>query len=410
MNITYWLVVCLLLALAFLIIIPPLWKKREIHESDSEQRNVKIAQDGARDLKEQLQVGALTQKQFDEQYLELELSLGDDLDTEQHKKNIASQGRWIIPVIAICIPLFSVLTYFMLGEPDALIKAQQQQTQQSAIPSMQGVNAMVNGLAERLKQEPDNAKGWVMLGRSYKYLKQYKLAVDALEKAYALMGDEPELMLDYADALAMANQGKLSGKPAELIFKSLKKIPNSVSGLWLAGMTKVETGEFPQAIQYWRKLESLLPPGSKDLQEIQGMILAVLAQNPDIKSIEPEKTVTESKSSVSVDVQVSMSVAIKTKTNLSDTVFIYAKALTGHPMPIAIIRKQVSDLPISVTLDDSMAMMPTRKLSDFKQVKIMARISKSGTAMQQKGDFIGSFELQKLAGNTFVVIVINEEI
>lgn len=409
MNLSYWIVVSVLLALAFLIIIPPLWKKREIEEAESDQRNINIAKDRVNDLKHQLQAGVLNQAQFDEQYVELELALGDDLDIEQLNQKGSSQGRWVVPVISIIIPLFSVLIYLQLGEPDALVKADQQvqQAQQSSQSGLD-VNAMVAGLAERLKQEPGNAEGWLMLGRSYKYLEKYPLAVNAFEKAYALSADDPEVMLQYADALAMANGGKLAGKASELIFKALEKSPNAVTGLWLAGMAKAEKGEFNQAMQYWRKLEKILPPGSDSIMELQGLMAAVQAQTTE--SGEAEETISSPVASVSINVQVSIAESIKAKVTQSDTVFIYAKALTGPPMPLAIVRKQVSDLPLTVTLDDAMAMMPTMKLSNFKQVKVMARISKSGTAMQEKGDFIGSVEVQELAGSTSIIIVINEEV
>jgi cytochrome c-type biogenesis protein CcmH len=226
-----------------------------------------------------------------------------------------------------------------------------------------------------------------------------------------LVDDDPEIMLDYADALAMTNKGRIAGKAAELVFKSLEKLPNSISGLWLAGMAKAEVGEFVAAMQYWKKLETLLPPNSADLQELQKMMAGVQSHIPGSEAIKPlpEKT-QQASAEVSIEVKVSIDSAIKDKVNQSDTVFIYAKALTGPPMPLAIVKKQVSDLPLSVTLNDAMAMMPTMKLSNFKAVKVMARVSKSGTAMSQKGDYVGMLELKELSGNKAVAIVINEEI
>jgi cytochrome c-type biogenesis protein CcmH len=399
-----------LLAIAFFIIIPPLWKKREIKQADSDQRNIKIARERADDLKQQLESLSLTQAQFDEQYAELELTLGDDLDIAQSESKTTSQGRWIAPVILVFVPLLSVLTYLSLGEPDALIKAEIKQTQLAGNES-QDIDAVITGLAQRLKQNPDNAEDWVLLGRSFKYIEQYRLAANSFEKAYTILGDQPELMLQYADSLIMANGGKLTGKSTELIFKALDKEPDNVTGLWLAGIARAEMGEFSQAIRYWRKLETLLPPDSESYIQVQKLISTAQAQNGGAKEV--EKTVATTKdveSTVSIDVQVSLKDDLKTRVNPGDTVFVYAKALTGPPMPLAIVRKQVSDLPLSVTLNDAMAMMPAMKLSNFKQVKVMARVSKSGTAMQQKGDFIGAVELQELTGETSVVIVINEEI
>ena len=307
------------------------------------------------------------------------------------------------------VPLLSVLTYFSLGEPDALIKAEIKQTPQAANES-QNIDSVIADLAQRLKQNPDNAEDWIMLGRSFRYVKQYKLAANSFEKAYALLGDRPDLMFQYAESLAMANGGKLAGKSTELIFKALDKEPENVTGLWLAGMAKAEMEEFSQAIRYWRKLETILPPESDSYKQVQKLISEVQAQNGRAKEVENTVAPTNTESAVSISVQVSLKDDLKTRVNPGDTVFVYAKALTGRPMPLAIVRKQAADLPMSVTLNDAMAMMPAMKLSNFKQVKVMARISKSGTAMQQKGDFIGAVELQELAGKTSIVIVINEEI
>jgi len=410
MNLTYWLVVSVLLAIAFFIIIPPLWKKREIKQADSDNRNIKIAQERASDLKQQLESASLTQAQFDEQYAELELTLGDDLDIAQSESKNISQGRWVVPVILIFVPLLSVLAYLSLGEPDALIKAEIKQTQQADNGS-QDINSVITGLAQRLTQNPDNAEDWVLLGRSFKYVKQYRLAANSFEKAYAIVGDQPELMLQLADSLAMANGGNLAGKSTELIFKALDKEPDNVTGLWLAGMAKAEMRDFSQAILYWRKLEVLLPPGSDSRKQVQQLISTTQAQNGEGNEVEDVAAIAkDAETAISINVQVSLKHELKARVNSGDTVFIYAKALTGPPMPLAIVRKQVSDLPLSVTLNDAMAMMPAMKLSNFKQVKVMARISKSGTAMQQKGDFTGAVELLELTGETSVVIVINEEI
>jgi len=407
LNITYWLVVFVLLMIAFFIIIPPLWKIRKIQPGDFDQRNIHIAQQRVQDLNNQLEAGSLTPEQFEEQYDELELSLNDDLSIKQKGEESSTQGRWVAPVILLLVPLLSISGYLVLGEPDALLKVQEQPAQQT-MNTGTDVNAMISGLIQQLKQQPDNAKGWVKLGRSYKYIKKYQQAVNCFEKAYGLLGDQPEVMLYLADSLAMVNGGQFSAKASELVFKALEISPNNEVGLWLAGMVKTEQKEISQAMQYWLKLETLLPADSNSYRQLQALMATVRAQNPDLE--EKNNKALDAGLAVSINVQVSIDDSIKSKTGPTNTVFIYAKALSGSPMPLAIVRKQVADLPVSVTLDDAMAMMPAMKLSNFKQVKVMARISKSGTAKQQKGDFIGSVKLSDLTAKQSVVIVINQEI
>ncbi len=407
MNITYWLVVFVLLMIAFFIIIPPLWKIRKIQPGDFDQRNIHIAQQRVQDLNNQLEAGSLTPEQFEEQYDELELSLNDDLSIKQKGEESSTQGRWVAPVILLLVPLLSISGYLVLGEPDALLKVQEQPAQQT-MNTGTDVNAMISGLIQQLKQQPDNAKGWVKLGRSYKYIKKYQQAVNCFEKAYGLLGDQPEVMLYLADSLAMLNGGQFSAKASELVFKALEISPNNEVGLWLAGMVKTEQKEISQAMQYWLKLETLLPADSNSYRQLQALMATVRAQNPDLE--EKNNKALDAGLAVSINVQVSIDDSIKSKTGPTNTVFIYAKALSGSPMPLAIVRKQVADLPVSVTLDDAMAMMPAMKLSNFKQVKVVARISKTGTAKQQKGDFIGSVELSDLTAKPSVVIVINQTV
>jgi cytochrome c-type biogenesis protein CcmH len=260
----------------------------------------------------------------------------------------------------------------------------------------------VAGLAARMKNNPNDAQGWLMLGRSYKYLQQYPEAADAFAQAYRLLGDQAEVLLSYADALAMANDGRLSGKPAELVFKALALEPNNMTGLWLGGMAKAEAGDVTGAVQLWRKLEASLPPGSEAQQEIQTLMA-------NIESRKPEEQPTET-APQGIEVEVSLAPELQPKIGPEHTVFIYAQALSGPKMPLAIVRKQVSDLPLTVNLNDSMAMMPEMKLSRFDKVKLIARISKSGNATQQPGDLIGVIDSVDLADRTRNIIVIDSEV
>jgi cytochrome c-type biogenesis protein CcmH len=267
------------------------------------------------------------------------------------------------------------------------------------------INKMVDGLAEKMKNNPDDAQGWLMLGRSYKFQQQYPKAVDAFANAYRLLGDQAEVMLLYADALAYASDKNLAGKPTELIFKALALEPDSISALWLGGMAKAQQGDAVTAIKLWKKLAALLPPGSESQQEIQGLLAKIESEAP-----QPEAAQQANAPSVAIDVQVSLAPELQKSASPGDTVFIYAQALSGPKMPLAIVRKQVSDLPLTVSLNDAMAMMPNMKLSNFANVKVLARISKSGNAVSQPGDLIGVIDQVALADKGNHKIVINGQV
>jgi cytochrome c-type biogenesis protein CcmH len=392
------MLVGLLILAALLIVLPPIWRSREIAAADQDQRNIVIARQRLVELQEQLQTGTLTQAQYEEQRAELEVALSDDLDIPTQAKASGTKGRWMVFVLVLLVPLTALTLYAGLGSYASL----NQTSDNSAMPGPEDINRMVAGLAARMKSNPNDAQGWLMLGRSYKYLQQYPEAADAFAQAYRLLGDQAEVLLSYADALAMANDGRLSGKPAELVFKALALEPNNMTGLWLGGMAKAEAGDAAGAVQLWRKLEALLPPDSEARQEIQTLMA-------NVENRRPEEQPTEA-ASPGIDVEVSLAPELKSKISPEQTVFIYAQALSGPKMPLAIVRKQVSDLPLTVNLNDSMAMMPEMKLSRFDQVKLIARISKSGNATQQPGDLIGVIDSVAQADHTRNIIVIDSEV
>jgi cytochrome c-type biogenesis protein CcmH len=201
----------------------------------------------------------------------------------------------------------------------------------------------------------------------------------------------------------------MAGKPAELVFKALAMEPNNTTGLWLGGMAKAQTGDFSAAMELWKKLEAQLPPGSEAQQEIQSLLAKLATQIP-ADAAQAESKPAQPAKSASIEVQVSLAPELQSSASPNDTVFIYAQSLSGPKMPLAIVRKQVSELPLTVNLTDAMAMMPNMKLSNFEQVKLLARVSKSGNAMQQPGDLIGTIEQVALTDKTPHKIVINGQV
>ena len=409
----FLLIVSVLILIAFLLILPPLWRKQTAQEADLDQRNITIAQHRLAELKENRVSGGLSQEQYEEQLADLEQALSDDLEIKSHITAAQSQGRWVIYVLALGIPLLAGSLYFTLGNYQAISHSAEMSVDPEAL-KLAEINNMVGGLAAKMKANPDDAKGWLMLGRSYKALDQFPKAVDAFANAYRLLGDQAEVMLLYADAIAYANDKNLAGKPTELVFKVLALEPDNMNALWLGGMAKAQQGDPATAIKLWKKLEKLLPPNSEPLQEIQDLLAKIESRDAKIESTDainpvstPESTQPANVPGVAVEVQVSLAPELLKSTSPGDTVFVYAQALSGPKMPLAIVRKQVSDLPLSVSLNDTMAMMPTMKLSNFPQVKLLARISKSGNAMSQPGDLIGSIDSVTLADKKNHTIVIN---
>ncbi len=382
-----------MLALAMIVI--PLIEKPTQLDDDHRQRNIDIARQRLAELKQQLLDGALTQTEFDAYYLELQLTLDDDMQTVDRPKSITRQGRWIIPVLLVVIPTLSLFLYLLLGDTNALRKAELQQTNQQTAANIEN---MVQGLQQRLQQNPNDLEGWSMLGRSYTYLEQYQNAADVYAELNRRKPDDAEIMVQYANNLAMARNGQMAGEPMQLIDKALELSPDNANALWLAGMSKAEQGDYSKAAEYWRKLLSLLPPDSETAPQVQQMLAAVEQQQNKPAA-----------NAVSIEVQVNIDPALKTKLPADKIVFIYAQAVNGPKMPLAIVRKQLADLPVTVTLNDSMAMQGSSHLSEHQQLRIIARVSKSGQAMTEPGDLIGNTEIQQPFGVQPVIVLINQE-
>lgn len=404
--------VALFIAIALCFLLIPLWMKPKfVLQTDSSDLNVQLAQKKLATLKTDLENFVITQAQYESLKNELMLNLHRDLQKNDLHLIDENKGRWLAIPLAIFVPLFALAIYSVKGD----LRAFEPQPEKSEIaqkPTAADINAMVEKLAQRMKEDSSDPQGWVMLARSYKVLKRYDESVEAMRKARAILGDDPETLLQLADVIAMSNGGTLLGEPAILITKALESDANNDMGLWLNGLANAEAGKFNDAITSWQKLQVHYKPDSADFQEVQGLInqaKEALGQPPvSMSEIKAEsKVATNSKS---IRVSVALDEKFKESVNPEDVVFIYAQSVQGGKMPLAVVKKQVKDLPLEVTLDDSMAIMPNMTISSIPNVQISARISKSGNAIAQVGEPIGKMQVSTLIDNIGVSITINENV
>ena len=294
----------------------------------------------------------------------------------------------------------------------------------AAQPSAQveQINAMVEKLAQRMKEQPGDAQGWAMLARSYTALERNSEALAAYEKAVALRKDDPDLLADYADAMAVKNNRSLAGEPYQLVERALKIDPKNLKALALDGAYAFELKDYAKAAKIWEKLVAIGPadsafvkqfgPAIDEARRLAGLPpaskpLAAAAASAGSPATPSNAGDLPRIAGGAVSGRVILAAALASRANPDDTVFIFARAAKGSRMPLAIIRKQVKDLPISFTLDDSMAMSPANKLSGAAKVVVGARISKSGNAMPQPGDLAGQSAAVSV-GSTGLQITISE--
>ena len=372
------------------------------------------------DLQSRHAKGALSKAQLDQQTAALERRLLDlllyDADAPEGQAAGRKASGRLLAGIALAIVLIAAAGYWYKAVP--VLEAQVASEGEGAgQPNSSQILAMVDKLAERLKQDPSDGEGWAMLARSYSVMERNADALDAYARAVALRKDDPSLLVDYADALAVKNNHSLAGEPMKLITQALKIDPANLKGLALAGTDAFVRGDFAQAVRYWSEVEKVGPPDNALVQRVSASLPEArsraglpAAPNPMSAPAPAQAAATQSAPSgaaASVSGTVTLSPALLAKASPQDTVFIFARPATGARMPLAAQRVQVKDLPYRFTLDDSKSMSPATPLSSSAQVVLGARISKSGDAIPQPGDLSGQVGPVAL-GTQGIALEINE--
>jgi len=424
----FWSLAAVMVMIALLFILPALFRKVSSDAAgiDHDALNVEVIRSQLAELDADLQTGRLSEDQHADARRDLEQELLSDLDKDSTavKKGKIRGGQWVAILLVAGIPLLATSLYNLLGSKQIIPQLAQMQSNphppSPANPNGQlSVEEMVNRLAERLRSQPDDRKGWVMLARSYVVLKRYDQAVEAYRNIMRLGGESPELLADFADALAMSQGGRFIPETGELLQRALAAQPDNVKALWLAGHWKNQSGEPAAALEYWQKAQALLPANGEDAAVIRQQIAGVRKQ----LGLPPQESTTQvvtaaatpaTSSTAPVDAAIRVEVTLDPKladqVRPEDTVFIFARAVHGPRMPLAIVRKLARELPLTITLDDSLAMSPAMVLSKFPEVSVGARISRSGNAMPQSGDLQGDKSPVAVGKDTSVAITIDSRV
>lgn len=416
-----------LLAIAFTIA-PLLNSGNPEADVDQNQVNLDLFKQQLAELDNDLAAGKLEQHQYDAARHDLERELLYDIGgTAATPKTIAGGGRWAAPVLALAVPLVAVGLYQVIGYQEMIERMQAGTVSPIADAHAGGADGMppldvlVERLAERMEQNPDDLEGWIMLARTYFTLGQPEPALAAIQRAYALEPDNTEVMLHLAEATAANQDNSLEGRPAELISAVLKQEPDNASARWLSGMIAFQRQQYNAAAVNWQRVLDQLDPADEQAADLRGLIaqarqragappqgavqLAASDRPAAPPVIDPTPPATEPKPTAAkpsandtpaddpavagIEVSVTIDPTVADQVSPDDTLFVFAKAAAGPPMPLAVHRGTVADLPLTVRLDDSMAMMPQLSLSAFPEVIVGARVSKAGRAMPQSGDVEG---------------------
>ncbi len=388
------------------LLVPLFSRKNQQPVVERNAVNVKSAAKRLSELKQELADGQITEEQFKNYRLELETATLEDLKSSDFVENQDQKANTLLAIIvALCVPLLSLFIYQKLGNEQAFHpQAQQEHT----ADSMAELDKILASIEADVEKNPEDLKSWFILGQAYFEMRRYAEAENAYEKAYELSPDDADILVNYAEAIGRANANDLAGKPKELLNKALALIPNHERALWLAGFAEMQTENAEAAREHWSLLLASLEAGSEGYQQVEKLI-AEIDTDPSPESTGTTETDVQGNDvKRSIAVTVSLAAELQDKVDADTTLFVFARASEGPPMPLAVHKTLAKEIPLTVTLDDSMAMMPEMSLSRFPKVIIGARLSSNGQPQGQAGDYEGYSEVIETASTSTVEVVINK--
>jgi cytochrome c-type biogenesis protein CcmH len=381
----------------------------------------------------------------DEEFAAKRTELGEQLLVAIDASPPRSRSTFFAAVaVALLLPALAIGLYRFVGNPAALDPAALTPVPTPASAEHGAdMEQAISGLAAKLKQNPNDAEGWTLLGRAYLETQHFAEGRDALKHAHDVAPDNPDIAVAYAEALTLASEShQFDPQARSMLETALKADPKNQRGIWLLGIADYQAGKFDAAIASWNRLLEQLPKDSSVAQSVKSQIAraeaardgrplpeepaatASVANSETAQAPPPQsapaagqRPVATQPSTAEADgagphltIKVTLDPGLTAKVSPADTVFVYAKAASGPPMPLAIQRLRADQLPATVVLSDGMGMLPNMKLSQFPQVIIGARISKSGNAIAQSGDMQTVSKPMDVATTTPIALTIDQTV
>lgn len=384
--------VLVLIALA-LVLRPLLARGASAGGMANDEVNLRVLRDQSRELDNDLRIGVLSAEQHQNAKAELERRVLDEVQVAEHAQSHGGRSLATAVSIGVALPALAALLYFQLGTPQGL-DAKPHVVDAASSITQSDFEQMTAKLASRLAKNPDDVEGWSMLGQAYRALDKLDESATAWSRAAALKPENATILADYAEALAIARQGRLAGEPTQLLTRALKIDPRNAKALALAGGAAFERGDYNKAIARW---EQLLAQSADDPEMVQALNTGIAEARARLTG--------KPKPAATISGTVSLSPTLATLARPDDSVFVFVRAAKGPRMPLAITRVQVKNLPYDFRLDDSMAMVPEMKLSNFSEVVVAARVSRSGAAQPVPGDLEGASAVIKPGADGIRVVI-----
>ena len=360
-----------LVLICLISLAPVLLNRRRLNEIDIEEENLRLAEFRFNQIADN-----------SEDRIALEASLIDDLKAPKYQpKRERTSGKFFAASFFILIPVTAALIYIKLGspfwiDPDLPTSAEIEQNPEA------NITLLVTRLEQTLQENPDNADGWALAGRTYMSLGRFNDAEQAYQRVHQIVGDDPDILTAWADASLMVNGNVYSREISQRIHRALELNPTQVNALWIAAMGARSQNNFEQSIEYLTRLKPLISESPDAIAQVDQLI----------QELQPEGTQGSSSQSTNETNNASIAVTVSIDEGLiadlpSNTpVFVFARAVSGPPFPLAAQRLLLSQLPITITLDESMAMLPDNHLGTVTEAIVIARVSLSGQPTATPGD------------------------
>ncbi|WNW11099.1 c-type cytochrome biogenesis protein CcmI [Pseudomonas sp. DTU_2021_1001937_2_SI_NGA_ILE_001] len=370
--IDFWMAVGLLLLVAASFLLIPVLRHRPSAEAPPRTAlNVALYEERLSEMQTQREAGTLSEAQLDTARAEAARELLADTEAVQPGRVSRQLGRRVPLLAALLVPLLALGLYLHYGA-----SARVELAREFAAPPA-SLEEMTRRLERTVEAQPDSAEGVYFLGRAYMAEQRPADAARQFERAAQLSGRPPELLGQWAQALYFAENKTFTAQVRALTDEALQADPNEVTSLGLLGIAAFEGRRYQEAVDYWTRLQGLLPEGDPSRAALQGGI----AKARENLGAQPAATGPRLK------VRVELAAAVRDQVRGDDSVFVFVQALGGPPAPLAVRRLSVADLPVQVELSDADAMMPQLKLSNFAQVQLSARVSRAG--QPTRGEWLG---------------------
>jgi cytochrome c-type biogenesis protein CcmH len=394
----WWLIAGLLLLASLFLVYP--FVRQEVNEvEDDADANLQIFRDQQAQLDSQLQQQEIKQPQYDQLLAEAKQLLLLNSQKPQADENQAPRkSGWLLPVSLLLLPIFCLASYHYLGAAadEKILKMLEQNTQLSVDdPQAQfKQQALFSAVEKRAAQRPDNIYYWILLAK--RAVQQNDLSSAQFHYAQAIKAspEDSYLLAQYAEITFMLADSQFTDEVNRAMDKAFAIDSSNPTVLGLKGIQAFETEQWQLAITYWQEASRQMEQGSPTATALK----AGIARAQKRLGIEPQEQ-------LSPQVEITISIDKSIQFDPNQTVFVALVAISGAPMPLAAKKLRAGDLPTTITLSNADAVMEGYNLSSVNEVKAVARLSQSGSATPQIGDWEAAIQLVDLSSQKYSLAI-----